>query len=63
MAILAAVADAANVCRSAIWERIDGWEVVLAVLIIVAAWAVVDVARMYFMAVIARNDKTAQRDE
>lgn len=48
-----------NVCRSALWERIDGWEVVTAVLLIVSAWALVQVSRLYFMAVVARigNDK------
>jgi len=46
-------------CRSAIWERIDGWEVVTAVMLIVTAWASVQVARLYFMAVVARpkNDE------
>lgn len=47
-----------QVCRSAIWDRIDGWEVVTAVMLIVTAWAAVQVARLYFMAVVARIGHT-----
>lgn len=43
-----------EICKSALWNRIDGWEVVVAVLLIVVAWTVVQVARLYFMAVVAR---------
>lgn len=49
-----AVEQLSNVCKSALWERISGWEVVLVVMLIVTAWAVVQVGRFYFMAVVAR---------
>lgn len=45
---------AGEICKSALWDRIDGWEVVTAVLVIVTAWTVVQVARMYYMAAVAR---------
>ena len=48
-----------NVCRSALWERIDGWEVVAVVLLVMAGWSGVQIARMYFMAVVARRDGPA----
>jgi len=40
---------AENICRATFWERISGWEVVAAVLIICAYWALVSVARSYFL--------------
>jgi hypothetical protein len=43
-----------NICRAAFWERVEGWEVVLTVLFIVAAWAVVQVSKYYLMAALAR---------
>ena len=43
-----------EICKSAFWTRIDGWEVVVAVMLIVTAWATVQVARLYYTAVIAR---------
>lgn len=48
------VMAAEELCKSTLWERIDGWEVVIAVLFIMAAWSVVQVARMYYMAEIAK---------
>ena len=45
---------AGEICKSALWDRIDGWEVVVAVLLIMAAWATVQVSRMYFMAAMAK---------
>jgi len=41
--------DLREMCRSALWDRIDGWEVVMAVLLIMSAYAVVQLGRMYFM--------------
>ena len=49
------LADASTICKSALWERITGWEVVAAVLLITTAWAVVQVARMYYITEAAKN--------
>lgn len=43
-----------EVCKSALWDKIDDWEVVSTVLLIMLAWTIVQVARMYYMAVAAR---------
>ena len=43
-----------QICKTAIWDRIEGWEVVIAVMLIVTAWAVVQVAKLYFVATVAR---------
>ena len=39
----------AQICKAAIWDRLNSWEVVATVLLIVGAWATVQVARMFFM--------------
>lgn len=44
-----------EVCRMAFWERIEGWQVVLAATVIVTAWAAVQIARMYFLADAAKH--------
>jgi hypothetical protein len=44
----------AQICELPIWDRITGWEVVAAVLLIATAWAAVQIARMYFLAEAAR---------
>lgn len=49
------IAAIGEICKSQFWDRINGWEVVTAVLLIVAAWSVVQVARMYFFAEASRN--------
>lgn len=43
-----------NVCKSALWERIAGWEVVIVATIVVIGWVTVQVARMYYMAEVAK---------
>lgn len=50
------LSDAPVVCPNdpGIWQHINGWEVVAAVLVIGACWASVAVARFHYMAVIAR---------
>jgi hypothetical protein len=41
-------------CNSSLWNHINGWEVVVAVLLIMASWAATSIARMYFMLRIAQ---------
>jgi hypothetical protein len=43
-----------DICRSALWEHISGWEVVITVLLVVSAWVTVQVSRMYYMAKVAK---------
>jgi hypothetical protein len=50
-------------CSSPLWDRIAGWQVVAAVLLIMAAWSVVQIARMYFMARIAERTPARPPDE
>lgn len=49
------MADPRELCRSAIWEHIGGWEVVTTVLIVVAGWTLVQVSRLYFMTKAVRS--------
>lgn len=51
-----------QICKSPLWDRIDGWEVVVAVMLIVTAWTTVQVARVYFMAVVARIGNEPRND-
>lgn len=44
-------------CQSNLWDRITGWEVVIAVLLIMAAWTAVQTARMYFMWRVAQTSR------
>lgn len=44
-----------EICKSALWDRISGWEVVTAVMLIVIAWAIVQVARMYYFTEASKN--------
>lgn len=58
------LASTGEICKSALWDRIYGWEVVFAVLLIVTAWCIVQVSRMYFMwKVAATNAKNFNGDE
>lgn len=50
-------------CNSPLWDRIAGWEVVAAVLFIVAAWASVQISRMYLMVKIAQVSYRERGDE
>ena len=52
---------AGEICKSALWNRIEGWEVVVAVLLIVTAWAVVQVSRLYFMVAVAQTCPNCSR--
>jgi hypothetical protein len=38
-----------EVCANGLWDHIRGWEVIVAVLIIMGAWAATNIARMYYM--------------
>jgi hypothetical protein len=51
--LLAAAGD--QICRMAIWERIEGWQVFLTATVIITAWAVVQIARLYFVADAAKH--------
>lgn len=48
-----------GLCTDTIWTRINGWEVVVSVLLVMAGWAATNIARMYFMVKIAEH-KTSQ---
>lgn len=38
-----------SVCANSLWDNIKGWEVIVAVLIIIGGWAATNIARMHFM--------------
>ena len=48
-------ADQFPACQSNLWDHVNGWEVVAAVLLIMASWTATSVARMHFMAKIAEH--------
>ena len=43
------LADTFPACNSNLWNHINGWEVVVAVLLIMGFWAATNIARMHFM--------------
>jgi hypothetical protein len=49
-------------CHSNLWEHINGWEVVAAVLLIMASWTTTSVARMYFMWRVAQINSSGKAD-
>lgn len=51
-------ADGFPGCQSPLWDRIQGWQVVAAVLLIMAAWTLVQVARMHYMVRMAEKSQT-----
>lgn len=50
-------------CNSPLWQHINGWEVVVAVLLIMGAWTATSIARMYFMWRIAQTSKCGREDK
>lgn len=51
-----------DICNTTLWERIAGWEVVIVATIIIIGWSFVQVARMYFMAEIAKIGTVIRAD-
>lgn len=50
-----------QVCANGLWDHIRGWEVIVAVLIIMGAWASTNIARMHYMVKMAQLNRPETR--
>jgi hypothetical protein len=51
-----------QICANTLWDHIKGWEVIVAVLIIMAGWSATNIARMHYMVLMSRATRAPREN-